>query len=592
LEQGAPQREAIDRHFAVALTDLARCREPLVLETLELLMSEARAGSICLELGRRSGQARTEAEAWPDPESWARALHSSGLVGDGSLPTPLVLDAQGRLYLRRAWQDEAALARELSARSVLPPLPDPAALAARLERLFPPWSETGIDWQRAAAALAFASPTAVIAGGPGTGKTTTVVRVLALLLEAAQAEGSALPRCLLLAPTGKAAARLAEATARARDAVPAAEEIRQALPTTAATLHRALGLYAGATVARRGRDNPLPAEIVVVDEASMIDGVVMRRLVEAVAPSARLLLLGDAEQLASVEAGSVLGELCSARLPSERPELRGWLSAVLRRPVPQEAALDEVLTVATLRRSHRFDPKGGIGALVFALRDGDWSRVEWALGQGPEVDWRPLSGFAERQRALLELGRRGYSALFAANGPEQALAALERFRLLAAHREGQLGVQGLNEALSTSRAGRLSRYCPLLITENQPQLELFNGDVGVAELHQGRPIGAWFPSSGAPRRLGVGRLPPWEPSYAMTVHKSQGSEFEEVVIALPEPGSPLLTREWLYTAVSRAKRRVTLVGELEALRQAVAQPTRRGSGLGAKLVALAKGGPR
>ena len=169
LEQGAPQREAIDRHFAVALTDLARCREPLVLETLELLMSEARAGSICLELGRRSGQARTEAEAWPDPESWARALHSSGLVGDGSLPTPLVLDAQGRLYLRRAWQDEAALARELSARSVLPPLPDHAALAARLERLFPPWSETGIDWQRAAAALAFASPTAVIAGGMRTG---------------------------------------------------------------------------------------------------------------------------------------------------------------------------------------------------------------------------------------------------------------------------------------------------------------------------------------------------------------------------------------------------------------------------------------
>jgi exodeoxyribonuclease V alpha subunit len=582
----------IDRHFATAMMALVGCVDPLVQDTLQLLMAESRTGNVCLSLSRHAGLPRAEGVLWPDSKAWMAALLSSGLASDGAITCPLVVDAEGRLYLRRAWRDEVLLAQELAHRAGEGSrLPEPEALRARLVELFGPRQEQTVDWQRAAAALAVASAVAVIAGGPGTGKTTTVVRVLALLIESALAQGQSVPRCLLLAPTGKAAGRLAEATSRARAALAVSEVVRAAIPSGASTIHRALGLSPQTGRPRHDRHNPLAAEVVVVDEASMVDSVLMRRLVEAIAPSARLLLLGDPDQLASVEAGSVLGEVCQARRTIGGAKRRDWLQSVLGQRLDDADRLDTVVTVATLKHSYRFDPAGGIGAFVQAIRDGSLDGVERALKDNAQVSWVPGASSREQLRELTALGRKGFAPLAAASTASEALAALDRFRILAGHRGGRLGVEGLVAELQREQVvgGRRQPWAwwPLLVLENQPLFGLYNGDVGVAQLHQGRPHLGWFHAEGGPRSLGLGRLPRWEAAFAMTVHKSQGSEFDEVVVVLPEPGSPLLTREWLYTAVSRAKTRVTLLGDKQSIAEAVGRRTERTAGLGAQLSRLA-----
>jgi len=586
--------EAIDRELARALARLVSERDPLVLLGVALASRHVREGHVAVDLARVAGS-RLGGDGAGSPlklplvDPWLSALSASKLVGDGKSATPLVLDSSGRLYLHRYYMHERALAEELARRA------RPAAVAGRgfadaLARWFGPRSAEP-DAQRTAAMLAILSPLTVIYGGPGTGKTTTVARLLGVLHQVAERP----PRTLLLAPTGKAAARLSESMTRAFASLDAPAGVA-ALPTQASTIHRALGTH-GSDVTRtaRNREHPLASDVVVVDEVSMVDVALMRRLLEAVPPEARVVLLGDAHQLASVEAGAVLGDICGrARGYSYSADASARAEALFGEGLPgagQGPAHPLRDSMVELGKSHRFDPNSALGALALRVNAGDGPGALRALAEsGSELSLRELAGDAlEVELARSAVG--GFAPMFAAKDPVVALAELARFRILAAHRNGPRGVTGLCRAVeqalvearllpSNALEARFYPGRPLMITENDYQLGLYNGDVGIVWRTAAGALAVHFSSGdGETRALSPSRLPPHETVYATSIHKSQGSEHDEVVVVLPTGDSPLLTRELLYTALTRARRRVTVYGSREAVARAVERRVERDSGL-------------
>lgn len=563
-----------------------------------------RRGAVCADLAhlaadgpRDDDGVRVPGLSWPAPEPWAAALDASPVCGGADGRAPLVREGH-RLTLRRLWAHEARLAAALRARD-LPPATtvDPAVLRDGLQRLFPAAAHT-VDAQAIAAATAATRPFAVIAGGPGTGKTTTVVRVLALLIEQAFAAGKGPPAILLLAPTGKAAARLSESIRAARGGLPVADAVRDAIPDTASTIHRALGVIPGPSGGfRHGPASPLPADVVLVDEASMVDLALMDRLVAATPPAARLLLLGDRDQLASVDAGAILGDLCADRRPPAsapaRAALAEWGLALPPAAAPPPARPSLADAIVHLTHSHRFDPARGIGRLATALRRGDASDAEAVLREGPadEVGLEPgLSGDALPPTLQRALQAAAHDMAAAQADPPAALRAFGAFRILSAHRRGPTGVEALNrlaeaqlqaQRLLERRLGLFYALRPVLVTENDPTQSLFNGDVGLTlPVGPGGALRVCFPTAdGGVRAVVPERLPPHETTWAMTVHKSQGSEFGAVAFVLPADDGPLLTRELVYTAVTRARTRVVLFGDVARVRTACARPVQRASGL-------------
>jgi len=506
---------------------------------------------------------------FPEAARWREALAASSLVVPAEEATrrtaPLVLDGE-RLYLHRYWDYERRLASALDerARAEAPPV-DPERLEAALEQLFPS-RPSGPDLQREAARRAVERRLAIITGGPGTGKTSTVVRVLAALLDQAPDL-----RIQLLAPTGKAAVRMSEAIREAkedRERLVVSDAVRRRIPEDASTIHRALGFQPGSpTRFFHGQDYPLLADVVVVDEASMVDLSLMTKLVLAVRPDARLVLLGDKDQLASVEAGYVLGELCQS--PALAP------------------------CRVELLESHRFDGQGGIGALARAINAGEADRSMEIL-RDPErtevvlVEPAPGVGALERQLERLVVPPLR-ERVRASTTPAAALAALGRFQVLAAHRRGRFGAALLNQVIERwlaaagditldgpSYAGR-----PIVVTVNDRGLQLYNGDTGVILPDAGGMLRSYLPDTrdGGIRSLTPAQLPPHETFYATTVHKGQGSGYDEVVVILPAEPSPVVTRELLYTAVTRARKKVTLVGSEAVVRHAVGARIFRASGL-------------
>lgn len=469
----------------------------------------------------------------------AAALAASDLVahGDGSF-RPLVRDF-GLVYLHRYWELETRLAAGLRARAAIPVPTAPPGRAALLARLFPEQLPDLAADQRRAVATALDRSLILLAGGPGTGKTTTVRR----LLEALQAEAPVghPRRVALAAPTGKAAQRLAESLASGAAGSTTA-------PPPAETLHRLLGLRPEAAP-RFHAGAPLPYDVVIVDEASMIDLALMTRLVEALPAHARLVLLGDPDQLSSVEVGSVFGDLVAAA------EAGGPLAPCLVR----------------LRHTFRFG--GDLGAACAAVREGDLDGLLAATGGA--VTWRPTppADPLVDSAAAAALG-----AALALADPAAALAGLAQARLLTAFRSGPTGVSGL-AARAAARFPDLGRQ-PILITRNAPGLALYNGDVGFTEA-SGQ---AWFPAPhGGVRSVPASRLPPSESAWALTVHRSQGSEFAHVHLLLPPVDHPLLTRELVYTALSRARQTVLLDAPRAVLAAALARRVQRPSGLGLRL---------
>jgi len=581
---------ALDAHLARALAELVPGSPAPVVLAAALVSGAAREGHSCVTLAALAAAGERAAGGLapgPEPPALAALLEASPLVSDGTRATPLVLD-RGRVYLHRHWEDERALAAALLQRaSAAPPPIDAATARASLQRLFGPPPLAAPDGQRVAAVLAALRLLTVITGGPGTGKTSTVVRVVALLIEQALARGRPPPRVALLAPTGKAAARLAEAVRAAKRVLPVEAAVCAAIPDTAATLHRALGLGGASS---RPRAATLAADLVVVDEASMVDLGLMRRLVAAVLPAARLILLGDRHQLASIEAGAVLADVSG---PPSRPPYSERLAraavAAFGEPLPGSGDGPGGLadSLVELTASHRFTEQGGIGRLAAAILAGDGDAAvaacdDAAVRLEPAIEAGPGAAFARR---IAE----GYAPYLGASDPAGALAALGRFRVLAAHRRGPAGIAGLvariERELGAPRrpgsGGGAYHRRPVLVTENDPGLAVWNGDVGVTWAPQpDQPARVWLAGAdGEPRALSPSRLPAHETAFAMSVHRSQGSELDAVVVVLPEPGSPLLTRELAYTAVTRARSRVTLFGGEASLRAAVARRVERATGL-------------
>ncbi len=596
-------------------------------------------GHVCLDLGALAADAKETLALPPDDdedvpeaaqvllrevaatplEDWLAALQDERLVATGEGATPLVL-AGTRLYLRRYWRHERSVRRAIEARLSSqdegPPL---VRLRPALDLLFKGDGE-GPDWQKVACALAVRSRFAVVTGGPGTGKTTTVVKLLALLQHLAPARRL---RIRLAAPTGKAAARLNESIASAVDRLPLAELgapelLRAAIPSRVETVHRLLGGSPLRGGFRHDEHHPLPLDVLVLDEASMVGLEAMAALVAALPAHARLVLLGDKDQLASVEAGGLLGELCRRADDGHfLPETARWVEEATGEIVPAalvDAAgepLDQA--VVKLRRSHRFDAESGIGRLAEAVNAGDVPRVRQLREQGSDgVAWRELAGDAALRPLVLDggsddgrAGLRSYLQVVREERPSgdsdqaafdawaaRVLSAYSRFQLLCAVRRGPHGVERMNErvALLLHREGLIPESKgwydgrPVMVTGNDYSLGLMNGDVGLAlELPgpNGRPVlRVAFPSGeGGVRWVLPSRLLSVETVFAMTVHKSQGSEFEHVALLLPERDSRVLTRELVYTGITRARRWFTVAGSAALLEEAVLRPTRRSGGL-------------
>ncbi len=533
-----------------------------------LASRSVREGHVCVDLAALRGPVLdpdgqpVPGCSWPD---WSVVDGDPLIAADGpEAPGGRPLVARGsRLYLARYLDHERALAEALSALAG-PVAVDAHLLDEGLSALFP---GTAADAdQRQACRVAVERRLAVISGGPGTGKTHTVARMVALLGQQRRRRGLSC-RVRLLAPTGKAAARMLEAL---QDQVPKLPEAYRAeLPERASTIQRALGAVGGSrTRFRHGRSHPLPDDVVVVDEASMVDLALMRRLVDAVRPDAHLVLLGDRHQLASVESGAVLGEIVAAAEARSSSTIGG--------------------SVAVLRHSFRFDAQGGIGALAEAVRMGRVDDAMAALRAGGPVRWLPRSAPHRLEGGVGRAVSEGYGPLLRSESPEEAIAALRRFRVLCAHRRGPWGVEGLNgvieqhlvpQGLAPSSSWYARR--PVMVTRNDYRQELFNGDQGVA---MPGPGGLRVTMAGEGlRSLSPTRLVDVETVFALSIHKSQGSEYDHVLIVLPEAGSPLLSRELLYTAITRARERVTIVGGEEEMAVAVRRPLERTSSLGERL---------
>ncbi|MBE5221427.1 exodeoxyribonuclease V subunit alpha [Pectobacterium sp. A113-S21-F16] len=599
----------LDVQFARMLADET---QPDLLLAAACLSAHSGAGHVCLPLENLQAQTLFDGR---DPElaqqllteaglntvsAWQQRLLASDAVSDGSSSTPLVLQGE-KLYLQRSWQSEGRVARFIASERDTLPVDEPA-IRAVLDRLFPAMGEE-VDWQKVAAAVALTRRIAIISGGPGTGKTTTVARLLAALIELNAGEAL---RIQLAAPTGKAAARLTESLGQALHRLAVEPQQRDAFPQEATTLHRLLGAVTDSQRLRYHQDNPLHLDVLIVDEASMVDLPMMANVIAALPPHARIIFLGDRDQLASVEAGAVLGDICrfaeAGYSRTRAQQLQRLTGCHLDESGPEgQSTVSD--SICLLRRSYRFDPHSGIGQLALAVNGGDDARVRAVLnGEFADITCSPLAEAEEYQAMLAQCveGYRDYLQLITAGAtPDAVLLAFQRYRQLCALREGPFGVAGLNQRIEQAlhQAGLIQRSRnplnrwypgrPVMIERNDAALGLFNGDIGIAMVGEGGELRVFFPlPNGETKDVTPSRLPPHETAYAMTVHKSQGSEFEHTALVLPNHYLPVLTRELVYTAITRARQRLSLYTDIKILCRAVKTPTQRYSGLEERISAL------
>ena len=633
----------IDLHFGRLIAELDGGGGPELPLAAALASAWTRDGHACLALSEVAGRdwprAGEGAVRLPALEPWIEALDASPIVarsgarpgtrsgarsgvrpGDGER-RPLVLDRHGRLYLERLRTAEQAVAdglRRLAEDDVggdpkgqdaasagrIPedgPSPEPDGLDAALDRLFP--GTTPDDRSRAAARTAVLRRLCVVSGGPGTGKTTTAAAIVALLVEL----GLAAPdRIALAAPTGKAAARLQEAVRGQRQALLSRAPALEGFDPRATTVHRWLLHHA-----RKG----VAADALILDEGSMVDLTLMAQVLRALPDSARLVLLGDASQLASVQPGAVFADLCRAggggRPPQRSPLARNNPvprppaaldgapaipdSGIAKRP-PQRSPLASC--VVELVRNWRFDERGGLGRLAAAVVRGDAPAAVAALRDpsDPVVELRPLPDAAAFDRLAVRFADERFApALREARKlrgpPGEDAGPLPSFRVLCAHRVGPFGAERFNRSVeqrlrALGLVGAHDPFYPgrpILVTRNDPRTRLSNGDTGVVLRDAAGRAQVWFPeledADGGPRLVPPARLPPHESFFALTVHRAQGSEYGEVAVVPGPADSRVVTRELLYTAVTRARRRVAVYGAAESVTAAVERPTERSSGL-------------
>ncbi len=542
-------------------------------------------GNICVDLADVFGASEVT--------SAAARLRASKMVGEPGEYRPLVLDDANRLYLHRYWKYESDLATTLiSMASDLPDV-DTVLLKDGLSRLFPNTDES-MDWQGVAAAAAVRSRFCVISGGPGTGKTTTVVKIIALLLE--QAKGSRM-RIGLAAPTGKAAARLKESIYKAGKELEERTTAAESIPSDVSTLQRLLGVIPDSCRFRHNADNPLPFEAIVVDEASMVPLGLMAKLVEALAPGSRLILLGDRDQLASVEAGAVLGDICNTGHGfGFSSAFKAIIVETTGCTIPESLVGSDVPVLAdsviVLQKNYRFGEDSGIGLVSTAINNDNAASVLGGMKDGTTsgLILRETPSRDLLQKKLATVVVAGFSDYLRHESPDDVLVAFDQFRVLCALRQGIYGVEGINSLIEICLADegiikpdkQWYHGRPVMVMINDYSLKLFNGDVGIALNDPESEIGlsVYFPSiNGVPRKYSPYRLPAHETVYAMTVHKSQGSEFERVLLVMPPFSNQILTREIIYTGLTRARTSVELWCTDEIFTAACGKRIERRSGL-------------
>ena len=596
----------LDVHFARFIARLGKNDNPCILLAAALLSNVTGNGDICLDLASVAGKPMlvasnpTSMSTYPHIFEWLKKLRKHPAVGQPGEFCPLILDGKNRLYLYRYWAYEknlsdAILTRlEKEVRCV-----DMARLNDSLKRLFPNDGDSDGVWQQVSAIIAAYKKICVISGGPGTGKTFTVAKILALLLE--QERKNSL-RILLAAPTGKAAARLGESIKTAKKTLNCRKNIIDAIPSETFTIHRMLITIPGSPYFIYNADNPLKADVVVVDEASMIDLALMSKLISAVPADARLIIIGDKDQLASVEAGAVLGDICNRDNSNrfslhflqkiERLTGKKISAAVSKRK--SRSSLNDCITI--LKKNYRFDAGSDIGKLSRFINIGNVDQTLSILKNGSaQLEWKKISQTSELSQGLEKKIISGYSDYLKTEDPVIALKIFNRFRILCVVKRGPFGVNAINDFTEKvlRREGLIGpegsssnpwyRGRPVLITRNDYNLGLFNGDMGITlslpETGKKNLYVFFSGKSGRLRRFPPHRLPEHETVYAATVHKSQGSEFDRVLLILPDHDSPILTRELLYTGISRAIQHVSIWGSENVMKATVSRKIERTSGL-------------
>jgi len=593
----------IDRHFSNFMQNEANSDSLHLKQLTSLLSNAVGSGNTCLNLIELEGKEILLdglLTVIPKYDKLQNLLLSSGIVGTTGDYRPLTLDQDGRLYLLRYWRYEQELAQVLLDKAQFHNEGiDETLLKAGLDRLFPETTLAEIDWQRVAALAAVQKKCCVISGGPGTGKTSTVIKILALLLE----QTAGLPfHIALAAPTGKSAARLKESISFMKDDLKCADVIKARIPQDVSTIHRLLGYIHGSVQFRFNRENPLPYDVVIIDEASMVPLTLMAKLATSLKQSSRFILLGDRDQLASVEAGAVLGDICGSG--REEPFSREFNKLFSKMGTEHHAPLavfEEYSpplmdSLVILKKNYRFGDDSSIGTLGQAINAGDGEEAISLLTDKSRTDihWQKVPQINDLKKTLKDIVIEGYQAYLSASTATEALRNFDTFRILCSLRQGQYGVSGINilvedilmDAEMINPHNRWYHGRPVMITVNDYNLKLFNGDIGIIfqeEDSKESPKVCFPAADGGIRKVPVVRLPRHETVYAMTVHKSQGSEFERILLLLPDRDSEGLTRELIYTAVTRAKNAVDIWGKDSSFITAVSRKVNRSSGLGEAL---------
>lgn len=586
-----------DFHFARFICKLCNTENPNLFLAAALATQALRDGHVCCNLQEHAGaqfQTASGPVTLPECNQLIEELSDFPVIGTPGQYCPLILE-NTRLYLYRYWNYEQNLAQSILRRTGHTGEIVNDEISASIRLLSQPTTAGETDWQIASAIVSLLNRFTIISGGPGTGKTTTAAKVLLLLNMCLKKN----LRIALAAPTGKAAARLSESIQKVLSSLNVSDELKKAIPSQTYTIHRLLGTIPLSPHFRHDSSSPLPYDIILVDEASMIDLALMSKLIDAIPPKSRLIMLGDRDQLSSVEAGAVIGDICDTGnthqfTVKQSETLRQLLPGFSEPGNPHESPLADC--IVSLRKSYRFDESSGIGTLSRAVNRGDVNEVSEVLDSSKYDDCirKPLPSEHNLKNTLKSSVMEFYRPLCTEKDPEKALNQLGRFKILCAARQGPYGVNSINSMVISilrssgliPRETDLFHGLPLLINANDYALDLYNGDSGVIipeQKNSGIYRAVFKSPQSTIKSFQVAQLRSWEIAYALTVHKSQGSEYDHIILILPPVPIPVLSRELVYTALTRARKSVEIWSTGSILEKAVLSRTVRRSGLRDKL---------